>query len=113
MYLQAFENSFISSASRIEVTITFEQINLNNFFESLIDFFDIPEILWSVDDIWLSGNFTRQGRGIWASNKIKMPVHTGASDVSGLADTIIEGHDRNKSDMACISYFRNMYGIWE
>ena len=76
-------------------------------------FFDIPEILWSVDDIWLSGNFTRQGRGIWASNKIKMPVHTGASDVSGLADTIIEGHDRNKSDMACISYFRNMYGIWE
>ena len=76
-------------------------------------FFDIPEVLWSVDDIWLSGNFRRQGRGIWASNKIKMPVDTGAGNVSGLAYSVIEGHDRHKADRACISYLRNMYGIWQ
>ena len=76
-------------------------------------FFDIPKVLWTVDDIWLSGNFSRQGRGIWASNKIKMPVDTGAGNVSGLAYSVIEGYDRYNADRASISYLRNMYGIWQ
>ncbi|MDA9313886.1 hypothetical protein N9V26_03665 [Amylibacter sp.] len=76
-------------------------------------FFEIPDVLWAVDDIWLSGNFMRQGRGIWASNKIKMPVDTGAGNISGLAYSVIEGHDRFNADRLCISYMKNEYGIWK
>lgn len=76
-------------------------------------FFEIPDVLWAVDDIWLSGNFMRQGRGIWASNKIKMPVDTGAGNISGLAHSKIEGHDRFNADTLCISYMKNEYGIWK
>lgn len=83
----------------------------SDFFDDT--FFEIPEILWSVDDIWLSGNFTRTGRGIWASNKIKIPVGTIASNTSSLAQSVIQGHDRYKADRACISYFKNTYGIWQ
>ena len=45
IYLQAFEKSFINSASRIDVTIVFLQINLNNFCDCLIDFGETPETI--------------------------------------------------------------------
>ena len=45
MYLHAFENNFINSASVTEVTIVFWQIKLNNNWDSIIAFFDNPEII--------------------------------------------------------------------
>jgi hypothetical protein len=83
----------------------------SDFFDDT--FFKIPDILWSVDDIWLSGNFTRLGRGIWAGKKIKIPVGTDASNISSLAQSVIQGHDRYKADRACISYLKKAHGIWQ
>ena len=83
----------------------------SDFFDET--FFKIPDVLWSVDDIWLSGNFTRLGRGIWASKKIKIPVGTDASNISSLAQSVIQGHDRYKADRACISYLKETHGIWQ
>ena len=81
------------------------------------DFFDdscfkVPEILWPDDDIWLSGNYLRQGRGIWASNKIRFPVDSGASNTNGLAFSIINGKDRNKTALDGILYMQELYDIW-
>ena len=77
------------------------------------EFFEIPDVLQAVDDIWLSGNYMRQGRGIWASNEIKLPVDTFAGNISVLAHSVIEGHDRFNEDRLCISYMKNEYGIWK
>lgn len=55
----------------------------------------------------------RQGRGIWASNEIKLPVDTFAGNISVLAHSVIEGHDRFNEDRLCISYMKNEYGIWK
>jgi hypothetical protein len=74
--------------------------------------FEIPEILWPDDDIWLSGNYLRQGRGIWASNKIRFPVDSGASNTNGLAFSVINGKDRNKTAMDGILYMQELYDIW-
>lgn len=81
-----------------------------NFFDDIC--FDIPKVLWAVDDIWLSGNLARQGIGIWASESIRMPVATGAQDLTPLASSIIEGHGRREADLACINYLSEKYGIW-
>lgn len=83
----------------------------SDFFDDI--FFKIPDVLWSVDDIWLSGNFKRLSRNIWASKKIKIPVGTDASNISSLARSVIQGHDRYKADRACISYMKDTYGIWQ
>ena len=82
-----------------------------DFFDDIC--FEIPEILWPDDDIWLSGNFIRQGKGIWASNLIKMPVDTGASNISGLAHSIINGKHRNQTALDGILYMQKTYDIWK
>jgi hypothetical protein len=82
-----------------------------DFFDDIC--FEIPEILWPDDDIWLSGNFIRQGKGIWASNHIKMPVDTGASNISGLAHSIINGKHRNQTALDGILYMQKTYDIWK
>ena len=35
--------------------------------------FDIPDVLWAVDDVWLSGCLTRNGTRIWVDAAGKMP----------------------------------------
>ena len=82
-----------------------------DFFDDIC--FEIPEILWPDDDIWLSGSFIRQGKGIWASNQIKMPVDTGASNISGLAHSIINGKHRNQTALDGILYMQKTYDIWK
>ena len=82
-----------------------------DFFDDIC--FEIPEILWPDDDIWLSGSFIRQGKGIWASDQIKMPVDTGASNISGLAHSIINGKHRNQTALDGILYMQKTYDIWK
>lgn len=76
-------------------------------------FYDIPAGLWAVDDIWLSGSYTRKDIGIWASNIGKMPTETSAGNTPALASSIIEGHDRHNADRHCLSYIQEKYGIWK
>jgi hypothetical protein len=74
---------------------------------------EIPPVLWAVDDVWLSGNLEEQGVPIWVDDRIPMPQQR--PDVMGTAallDAQIENHDRSAADRACISYFRDNYGIW-
>lgn len=82
------------------------------------DFFDdaafsIPPVLWTVDDIWLSGMLTRRGIPIWADRelfRIREVIDT--STHFPLYKAVIEGADRNQANRACIDYMRETYGIW-
>lgn len=75
--------------------------------------FDIPAVLWTVDDIWLSGSYARQGIGIWADDVVTMPTGTFASKIADLGSSVIEGHGRTAADLLCISYMQETFDIWK
>ncbi len=81
-----------------------------DFFDDIC--YDIPPVLWAVDDVWLSGNYTRQGIGIWADDAVKMPTETSAAHTASLASSVNDGHDRWAADRGCISYMQEKYDIW-
>ncbi|MEP4195701.1 MAG: hypothetical protein ABJL99_08720 [Aliishimia sp.] len=81
-----------------------------DFFDDLC--FEIPPVLWAVDDIWLSGSFARQGIGIWADNTVRMPTGTSASQTADLASSVIEDHGRAAADRRCIAYMQKTFGVW-
>lgn len=75
--------------------------------------FDIPPVLWSVDDVWLSGNLERNGIAIWIDKSIPRPRPNDlASSETPLLESVIDGHDRWSADRACIRHFRKTSGIW-
>lgn len=76
--------------------------------------FDIPDLLWTVDDVWLSGCLERQGISIWLNTKEKVRTKSNAHAVkeSALMDFVYQGHDRLSANQACIQYFRRTAGIW-
>lgn len=76
--------------------------------------FDIPDVLWTVDDIWLSGQLTQAGVPLWLiaveNDTVKAPM---ANAVDALQHFTYKAHDRLKADASCISYFQRTYGIWQ
>ena len=75
--------------------------------------FDIPEIVWTVDDVWLSGMAWLNGTKVWA-NAMPRPVYAdGAVDrVASLRDHVEQGLGRQNSDLYAVEYLRKTYGIW-
>ncbi len=75
--------------------------------------YDIPPVLWAVDDIWLSGHFARRGVAIWADislNRVRTLVATSATQA--LMHAQLDGADRNEANLACIAHMRQTYGVW-
>ncbi len=81
-----------------------------HFFDD--DVFDIPDVLWTVDDIWLSGMLAKAGTPIWAPARIRGPRLLAADAAHPLAKAVIEGADRKTADWQCFQYMRETYGIW-
>lgn len=76
--------------------------------------FTIPDILWTVDDPWLSGHMTRIGVPIWlfADTPLwKSPYK--AHFRERLGAFVYKDHGRLAADTACFEYFRDTYGIWQ
>ena len=82
------------------------------------DYFDaavmgIPPVLWSVDDIWLSGHLERRGIGIWTEPGLdRARLVQQASATQPLYAALAEGKGRRDANRLCIDYFRERYGIW-
>jgi hypothetical protein len=84
------------------------------------EFFDdaannIPDILWTVDDVWLSGCLERRGVPIWRIKETVASNSTfkrGAASPDALNDLVYKGHGRDSANQLCIDYFRDTYGIW-
>jgi len=76
--------------------------------------FDIPDILWTVDDPWLSGQLERNNVPIWLMAKARQYSKTyDAHNSNRLGAYVYRDHGRIKADAACINYFRETYGIWQ
>ena len=82
-----------------------------NFFN--LEAFEIPELLWLIDDIWLSGLLEYNGVGIWASNSILLPQNSTSSNLEPLINLKFGGHDRISANKHGVKYFQDKYQIWK
>lgn len=78
------------------------------------DVYDIPDILWTVDDVWLSGHVTKNGIEIKHNREIstKPPLPTSNAKKFALNKMVYKDHNRYAADMACVEYYRKNHGIW-
>jgi hypothetical protein len=75
--------------------------------------FDIPDDLWAVDDIWLSGQMRINGVRVRRASDVKKTNQSDAAHIERLTDLTHGGYDRIAADMRCVNYFREKYGIWK
>ncbi len=74
--------------------------------------YDIPNVLWTVDDYWLSGMLAVKGIPIYLPAGLAEPFSTGAHEVSSLYRATIEGANRAEANRRCIEYMQEHFGIW-
>ncbi|MBK4216364.1 glycosyltransferase family 2 protein [Paracoccus caeni] len=74
---------------------------------------DIPEIIWTVDDPWLSGQFERRGIPIWLVAERPRMRGAACGSVDALHDLVEADHNRVMADLAAIDWLRRTYGIWQ
>ena len=75
--------------------------------------YDIPEIIWTVDDVWLSGMAYHNGVKVWAHNTPRPVFSDGYYDkLSSLRDFTHVEYNRERADRYAVDYLRNTYGIW-
>lgn len=76
-------------------------------------FYDIPPVIWAVDDYWLSGHFERKGIPIWSPANIARPLDTSSRPISALHLSTLDGVKRDEANAACVKYMQDTYGIWQ
>lgn len=81
------------------------------------DFFDdtafaIPDTVWTVDDVWLSGMLAIKGIPIWLPAGLEMPQTTEAHEIHSLYRATIEGATRGDANRRCVAYMQQHYDIW-
>lgn len=75
--------------------------------------YDIPPVIWAVDDVWVSGHLARRGIPIWADTRLnRNRLVTAVGKTTPLWRAVIEGSGRDEANRACIDYMRRTYGIW-
>lgn len=75
--------------------------------------YDIPPVLWSVDDVWLSGMVTQKGVPIWIIANLRDPQETEADRYAALVSSVIDGADRGTANAQGVKYMQDRYGIWQ
>jgi len=74
--------------------------------------FDIPDVLWTVDDVWLSGHLAVRRIPIRKVTRNVSSDKTETAYVSALINYVSDSHGRHAANLACIRYFQTRYGIW-
>jgi hypothetical protein len=74
--------------------------------------FDIPEILWTVDDIWLSGCLATNGVGIWVNANSPMSHERAIAKRDALLRFSYQDHGRQDANRACWEWFQKNKNIW-
>ncbi len=74
--------------------------------------FEIPDILWTVDDPWLSGHLERRGIPIWLVAETRRMPASPAGMVAALHDLVELDHGRVAADVAAVDHMRRCFGIW-
>jgi len=75
--------------------------------------FNIPNIIWTVDDVWLSGMATLTNTYVWAHD-MKRPVYSDSKidKVAALRNHIENGVSRGSADKMAIEHLRQEFGVW-
>lgn len=81
-----------------------------NFFKPSDQF--IPNPLWRVDDIWLSGLLGSRGIKVMSNFKARLPTPI-LSASNGLAEEVENGLERYNLDCLAIQYFQDNHSIWK
>lgn len=83
------------------------------------EFFDdsaweIPDVLWTVDDVWLSGCLEVKEVPIWLNAHTRVIINDTSDEVehAALRNFSYKGYGRKDANKKCISYFRQNHGIW-
>ncbi len=102
-----------SSAGHADIFLGFGGVLVKpDFFPPEV--YDIPDVLWTVDDPWLSGHLTRMGVPIWViARHLVETARYEAHSSNPLLHYVYKDHGRVRADTACIEYFRDTYGIWQ
>jgi len=74
--------------------------------------FDIPETLWMIDDIWLSGNLEANSTPIWLNADAPLRHERRSKRIAALYNMVHEGRGRLAANQAGIEYLRKTRGIW-
>ena len=75
-------------------------------------FYDIPPVLWGVDDVWLSGMLTLRGYPIWLEGGVLDPRQAESERHAPLAKSVIDGANRQNANREGVEYFQTQHGIW-
>lgn len=76
--------------------------------------FDVPPVLWSVDDVWLSGQMAKRGVPVWltATRKrlfVDLPSQRGSEALHLQA---FDGADREEANRRCVEWMQETHGVW-
>ncbi len=74
--------------------------------------YDIPDAVWAVDDVWLSGLLAWKGIPIWLPAGLEQPQTTAAHDIDSLYRSTVEGISRKEANRASVAYMQQRFGIW-
>ncbi len=82
------------------------------------DFFDdlaweIPEVAWMVDDIWLSAMLARKAIRIYCPWRAALPKAQETSEQDALVATTFSGKSRQELNRAAAHYCRDNFRIWQ
>lgn len=72
----------------------------------------IPDHMWAVDDIWLSGILTIRNIPIYVPGGIVRPKHHAAANSNPLSGTVNHGLNRDEANIEGIKYFQDKHNIW-
>ena len=81
-----------------------------DFFDDVA--FDIPDIAWPVDDIWLSAMLARRGIRIHCPWRAALPKSQESSEQDALLSTVFQGRDRQQLNRAAAKHCRDHFGVW-
>ena len=74
--------------------------------------FDVPEVAWMVDDIWISGQLALNKKKIWVTDSSVKSKTSRGSKLDALGDVQDENRARRNANNAAIKYFRDTHKIW-
>jgi hypothetical protein len=76
--------------------------------------FNIPEKIWVVDDVWISGMAALTGVHVWAHDDARPVYADGYYDrIASLRNHIEHGIGRNDADQLAVEYLRENHGVWK
>lgn len=101
---------WFSSSGQIDIMEGYGGVLVKpNFFQH--SDLEIPDPIWRVDDIWLSGLLASRKIPIFSNPYSKLPrAHDFVSH--GLAEEVSNGLTRKDLDQMAIRYFQKKHGVW-